>query len=221
MKKQLLLFLFIAIAPTCFSQTTHKVLINFNGHGNDFARTHERQFRYNFWFPSLEYQCVHNNRVFSFELAKFTRRTSGTTTAGIPSVIATYKDKNTQALIRFQYQKIGKIFSQDSIVTIRPYYGGALTPHYAHTGRTPLFSTLSPASTISRGVTAHASLGALFEFNRLFINANILIGLSQFENISKTYDDPSLSFEDQRNNFSKVNFLPKDNLFRIGIGIKL
>lgn len=221
MNKLLLLLSVLLLNVSAQAQNDNRFILNFNAHGNDYARTNERQFRYNFWFPSIEYQLVNGNNLFSFELAKFTQKVLGSTADDRPSIIADYKDRNTQGLIRFQYQKIGKILIKDTMVSIKPYWGAAATPHYANTRRTPLKSIYYPKAINSYGLTAHASLGLYWEFKRLFINTNALIGLGQVEYVERTIHNPTVPYNERTLSATTFKLLPKDNLFRIGIGMKI
>lgn len=224
MKILLFLFAFSFYTFSVWGQTQNKVIINFNAHRNDFARPSEKHFKHSFWLPSLEYLRRKDKRILSFELAKFSRKTLGIVGTTLPIwqpgyPLLAYKDKNTQALLRFQYQRLTKVLVSDKIVSVNPYYGIALTPHYVHTIRTPLVSGLKGKEITSIGITTHASLGMYLQFKRFFINVNTLWGLGQVQVVEENEKDPSLTHEQQYLNYTEFKFLPKDNLFRIGIGM--
>jgi hypothetical protein len=107
---------------------------------------------------------------------------------------------------------------QDKIVSIYPYYGGALTPHWSLMDRKALKSTTTNSSIRSIGATTHASLGLYFQFKKLFINVNTLWGVSQFQAVEENIQKASQTFEANRSNYSIFKLIPKDNLFRIGLG---
>jgi len=226
MKKQILLLFFILLSLVTYSQTSNKLIINFNAHRNDFARPTEDQFRNSFWSPSIEYLRRKGRRILSFELAKFTHKTLGAKNNKVSNPLQLplnsfiiFEDKNTQALLRMQYQRLTKVLISDKIISVNPYYGIALTPHYAFTKRIPLFSILTGKEITSIGATAHASLGMYLQFRRFFINVNTLLGIAQFEMVQEYLQDASLTNEQQHINYNEFKLMPKDNLFRIGIGL--
>ncbi len=201
-----------------YSQTSNKLLLNFNGHRSDFERPNKKIFKHNFWFPSFEYLRKKNKRILSFELAKFTKNTAASNVY-IPVEDREYIDNYYQALIRFQYQRLGNPILQDKIVSVYPYYGGAITPHWTMMDRASLKSTFNSSSTTSLGATAHASLGTYFQFKKLFINVNTLWGITQFQAVNEITDNPDIPIDARSSKYSILKFIPKDNLFRIGIGI--
>ena len=221
MKKLVFSIFLLLICAVVQGQIENRLLLNFNAHRNDFSRPSGRQFKYHFWFPSFEFQRIKNKRILSFELAKFTQKTLGTNAEGAPTIFSDYKNKNTQGLIRFQIQKLGNILISDSIVAIRPYWGGAFTPHIANTKSEPLRSIYFPKEITSYGFTLHASAGIFLNFKRLFINANGLFGISQLEYVQSINKNPLIVPNEQQVNSTKFKLLPKDYLFRIGIGLKL